>query len=338
MCLPVRAVLALFTVLTLANVSLAADPPDLVLDLGQRATGRISFPGEEDQFRLDAVAGTKITATAKIAKGSTLVPAIAVIDPGGNAVDVAAFVKISKKSAALKKFVTNASGTWTVVVSGTGGTTGDYGLKTKGKAPKKLPKVEASLSGTGQVVSYPFDVLAGTLVSAKLAGVSKYEPRFGRLLDPDGAEVSIPALARKTKGSKDTLKKVPLAVTGEYVLEVTTDLATAGAYKLAISFKAPKPPKVTYDFTGGSGGADAGAPVSLRVWATDFEPAAGETRDLVAIGRDESGRERDLTIPAVFTASRAACSTSTATSILCSLFLTGASRIASCSLSTARCC
>jgi hypothetical protein len=98
-------------------------------------------------------------------------------------------------------------------------------------------KIQGSL-GEGETEVARFFAPAGSLLQVKLSTkkTGGLDPAL-RVLDPDGAELPIPAGNLQDKGSKIKVKKLPLERSGVWAVEVSG--AGSGDYKLVLKTKVP---------------------------------------------------------------------------------------------------
>ena len=110
---------------------------------------------DEDPFVFKGAAGGTFSATVSRGKGSLLEPMLKLLAPDGSEIPIGDVLKLSTKSAKIKKLVLPETGVYSVVVFGVNGTTGDYKLKTKGKSPRKMVE-KNKLIQVGEQVDYVF--------------------------------------------------------------------------------------------------------------------------------------------------------------------------------------
>jgi len=176
-----RQVITASVLLFLAGrAALAGDLPDGVGVLtanGSVFTTEISPKADTDDYVFQGFPGMTVTASVKLAKGSTLVPNVQIIRPGGIVLaeeDGVALTLTSKSAAA--KVTLDATGWWKVRVLGSNESVGAYSVSVKYTAPAlptlpvlaKNTKVNASISSIGDTDDFPFPGYTGQTITASL--------------------------------------------------------------------------------------------------------------------------------------------------------------------------
>ncbi|MFM6397112.1 calcium-binding protein, partial [Planktothrix sp.] len=184
---------------------------------GVPLTDTIDNPGEEDTYSFTAQKGDQIS----VAMGSEAInPQIKFYGPSGDLI-AENWGEYSSEIGLLAK--ANQTGTYTVLVSDTGGTnTGDYGLTVQrtnhpGNATpiKNLSSLSDTINNPGQVDAYSFTGQAGTKISFNM-GSDAINPEIG-LYSPDGLLIR--------------------SVAGEYSqnMELVATLTQKGTYTVLVS-------------------------------------------------------------------------------------------------------
>jgi len=178
----------LMLTLLLPGIAIAGGLRGIPVNAGDRAMSGIQPETDEDLFVLDAVAGGTLTVKLKPARGSNLIPVLAVLDPSGNRVDLTGYVKVKNGKTTLKKLPLTITGRWGISVAGGGATTGAYDLRTKAAWPKKR-KLKALSLPAGESLGVTVPAWESVLVSAAIKDREAGGVEAMALLDPDGEEV-----------------------------------------------------------------------------------------------------------------------------------------------------
>jgi hypothetical protein len=184
------------------------------IHLGDRATTAIEPAGDIDTFVFDGVEGTKLTLRVRATKGSELAPAIAVVDPDGEPLDLGGSYREGQGKARARGVRLPVTGRYAIQVLGRQGTNGGYELRTRGSAPKRLI-YRGLVLAPGKEAVVGFGAGDGATVRASIRGkggtyevLSGFDPRGGGFLGGVGS------LYRKGGGFAGTL--FPGAGVGEY--------------------------------------------------------------------------------------------------------------------------
>lgn len=220
----------------------ATDPFPTPLALGSTFAGTFLVPGEVDEIRFDALAGTQLSLAgrAKVKGGAR--PLFELAGPS------LAPVPLPVKSTA-------ASNTAVATLPETGayrlrcfpgaGSPGAYEVRTKAKIPLSVakPAGSGSIAGPGAVVEIPFDALAGAFLtgSVKKAAGSLLAPELIELRTPSGGALSLDGvLVAKPTGPALLAPGALLPETGTYLLRVGGAAASTGAFVTKLALKLPK--------------------------------------------------------------------------------------------------
>jgi hypothetical protein len=266
-----QVITASLLVLLAGRAALAGDLPDgvgVITANGSVFTTDISPAGDTDDYVFQGFPGMTVTASVKLAKGSTLVPNVQILRPGGAVLseeDGVALTLTSKSATA--KVTLDATGWWKVRVLGTGGSVGTYSVSVKYTAPvlPTLPalaknfKMNASISPVGDTDDFPFQGYTGQTISASLTvpKTSALDPILS-LIRPDGS-VAV-TMGQGTLEKSLTLKATfdadgpwHLRVVGESPTPTQADphpAATTGPYALSVIFGKPPVVGLTPDSNG----------------------------------------------------------------------------------------
>lgn len=262
---PWRVVAAGLLLLTgLTAVALA----DLDVTIGNNTVvdAQIDPADEVETYRITVAAGSKVSVSAKAKPEKKATPvdlSMVVLDAADQ---VVATGTKKGKTVKVKGFVPTETGTYRVVVTGDGATTGAYQLKAKWKAPKKVKdEVQVGIDG----VTFPFSAAPGSEATFKVkAGKgSAALPRLGGVSSTDDV-YKFAAFEDAKEGSKShKQKKVPLGSQRDYELTIE-NVGADGSVKVDVKLKSPKVSKTTVDVRdpqigGGSApGASGGKPAT----------------------------------------------------------------------------
>ena len=215
--------------------SLLAANLGTALSSGDKSTGTIDIPGDEDSFLVGVVAGGGLSAKLKAAKGASLIPGLRVLRPDGTSAPLDGLIKgAGKPSVTLKPVAATATGGWALVVSGSGGTVGDYELAVKATGPKGTLK--ALLVPANGALDLPFGGTTGGVLSFQVKETSGAPIDGVVVLDPAGDVMDFPdaLVTRKgavLKGSNIVLEGGP----GLYTLRL--DGSASGASEVDVKIK-----------------------------------------------------------------------------------------------------
>ena len=224
---------------------------DLTLEAGNRLDGSLP-PADVDRVFFEAVAGSKLNATFKAAKGSTLLPGLRVMGPDG--VELLSLEESAGKPNAskAKKLDLGLTGLYILELTARDGSSGDYQLITKVKPPKKA-KEDVSLEAGATTVTIPFGGRDGWTLKkvnvsskkAKTVPLGPFMPQL-ELVDPDGKVVDVSETLKVNKsGTGVSFSNVPMTGFGTWLLRISgVDMGT-GQAKVTIARKAAKVPKAT---------------------------------------------------------------------------------------------
>lgn len=293
-------------VFVLLSGFVAAQTVDGNLNLGDRFDGNVSSPNDVDVVEFDGLAGELVTITVGPGKKSKLVPSIAIFlqpEGDGEALLQVAAEPTKGKKVAIKNFALQETGRYTLAITGAEGSVGTFRAKTKSKLPKELVKPASAPAPDidPDAVRVEFSARAGSALNAVVRPGKKSPATPGApvLKAPSGKQVDL-APFTKQKGTKTTLKKVPLEEFGVYTLEVGND-GPAGEILVATKVLKPKLKKqklTEYEF----GGALLIQPDVLYVGENDdvvvtiaLGDANTDTGDVTLVRLEEDGTQTDVT-------------------------------------------
>lgn len=251
--------------LVLAGAALAQDLPDgigVLTPSGSSFTTEITA-NDSDDYVFQGYPGMSLTATVKLAKGSTLVPVVEVLRPGGEALDDTSGIGVSTTSKGVTaKVVLDSTGWWKVRVRGANGSIGAYTVTIKYTAPKLAPlpvkskgfKASAAISDTTDSDLHEFDGQDGQSISLTLTMPkgSGLDPLV-QLLRPDGTvadAVGLGTVETSLRLSRD------LDATGRWAIKVAGEEAdpapprddgTTGPYSLVVKLGKVAAPSLVPD-------------------------------------------------------------------------------------------
>lgn len=238
---------------------------------GPKFDGQLGGDDLLDHALLDALAGTRLSATLKLVPAkSGLQPALTLVgptggdlvstDPGQRAFDPD-FVAASAKLVKLLPFELPLTGRYRIELAALAGT-GGYRLELKEQLPKALLSfklsAKAGVSLGPDAFATPLLVKAGTTLSGSVTG-SKADGLLPWLLltDPEGATVlkidaggvtgqaaAVAATTLASGGRVLRFKALPLAAFGEHELTLSAADGSSGVVSCALSLKAPKSKQV----------------------------------------------------------------------------------------------
>src|SRR5258706_2443164 len=171
---------------------------------GDRFTGSIDPVGDTDGFAIPLASGGRLTVQVRAATGSSLLPTLALRGPGGALADLTGKIRGEGGARLLMKDLPIAdTGTWAVIVGGSGGTQGAYDVSFAAKAPLKAGTRGATVP-EGGTADFSIVAAKGSLLSFILKEHGKKAVTGFEVLDPDGAVVPVPAGAVARHGRKVT--------------------------------------------------------------------------------------------------------------------------------------
>jgi hypothetical protein len=172
---------------------------------------------------IELVGGTRLSLSARAAKGSGLVPTLRLLAPdGGELAADTAEAGSARPSARLRRveIPEQGGGTWFVALEGDDGTTGDVVLRMRGRHPHRTAVRGRSVRG-GDVTTIAFTGLPRSRLTARLRPLEGFIESV-RVLDPRGAPVDIGRPRSPGRGYRLTLDRVALrGGLGRYTMEVT---------------------------------------------------------------------------------------------------------------------
>lgn len=236
--LPLR---TLALLLVLASPLPAADiEVDANLVPGDSFAGVIDDASDGDAVRIEGLAAQWVRFTVVPGKGSALVPHLALLD-AVTLEDVALAEPWGKGEELVA--VLPETRAYLLQVTGAGGSTGSFVLKSKGKLPKEALNPPSEPGGAPGDLEVFVDALAGSLLNATIAPVKGSGGQAGivALSGPSGP-LDLDAY-RVEKGDKVLLQNVPLAEFGEYILLAKNTGDPDGDLTVTTKIKPPKAKK-----------------------------------------------------------------------------------------------
>lgn len=217
--------------------------------------GTIAPVGNIDPVFLDAVAGTKITATL-VQSVSMLEPKLQLKDAkqtiliSTDSTDASfdpAFASATSKSALIKNFILNETGRYRFDISGLSGSTGKYKFTIKETFPATAKSVKVSkvpVGGAPGVIN--FAVKAGATIKGKLTASKGLAINVAAFSGPSGSILSDPDVSSKivvaANGLSIQFNDVPLDSLGEYSLTIASTNAAVGTISGSLKIMSPKLP------------------------------------------------------------------------------------------------
>ncbi len=200
---------------------------------------------DTDDYVARLLAGERLSVVVTATRKSELRPAITLVRPDGSTLDVAAKGRHGGRSVVLRNVAADATGPWTVRVSGEGGTQGAYTVTFKIRPAQPLHVRRQDLGGGAPSErTHVFGGLEGGTLDVALRWRASDDPvRVRALTDPAGGDVPGTAgplaaefaLAR----TKATLRHAPLAAgDGDYSLALGVD---AGRARYALDVRVTPP-------------------------------------------------------------------------------------------------
>jgi len=168
---------------------------------GQKLFGEL---GGNDRVTVlvDLVAGTSLAAKCAAYKGTTPRLDLALADPDGAPISLAALKKTNTTATlvSFKGLQVTRTGTYRLTVSSGVGTPGGFDLAITGAAPSKASGT-GSVDAVGDLAPVTFEANPGDAVvcTVKPAKGSKLKPLLHRFVDAGGAETTIDARSRRRR-------------------------------------------------------------------------------------------------------------------------------------------
>ena len=251
--LPIRLVAGAL-LLGLCAAVVPAHAVDAVVPMGATYAGVVEPGGRETVVGVLIPAGTASgSITVKAARGSLLVPQVALAAPNGTVRTAQDFlaelavVRTTPKSMAISKIATfTTSGLYRVIVTGVDDTLGNptagaFTVVVKGKPSKGFKTLPVTLTSAADKDNYILNVPEnGTLtVSVKPQRLAPFVPSL-QILTPSGDTVNYDEYVKYgLRDSSITVRNLPLAFFGDHTLRVGANGAP-GDYILTATVKAKK--------------------------------------------------------------------------------------------------
>lgn len=151
-----------------------------------RRITEISSSTDRDQYLFDGVQGGRLS-VACVARDGGLQPALRILDSGGTILPLGDAYTTSAGRADLRNFTFPSTDTFTVEVSGSGGSTGEYQVRFAGRPVARLDRVVVVPAGT--TADVPFQGIDAGAVKFTISHASGGFTQRPRLLSPTLAEV-----------------------------------------------------------------------------------------------------------------------------------------------------
>jgi hypothetical protein len=229
--------LAVIALASLAPAALAGDVagPEFGNNAYAASIADANARADTDDYVASLAAGERLAVRVTAAKGSSLVPALALIAPDGTEIVPPASALVASsggKSLALRGYVIPTTGRWAVRVAGAQGTQGAYVVSFTIAAARAVSVRHATIAGSADVLQ-AFAGLDGARVDVK---VTSRDPKalvtVRGINDPNGAAVA--GLTTVTSGRTVSVRGLALhGGDGTYQLRLGTAAATA-TYDLSI--------------------------------------------------------------------------------------------------------
>lgn len=226
--------------------------------LGDRVE-HITSAGKLDAFFFEAAAGTRVRATVKRLKGSTLAPALDLVGPlpfTSSLVGEAPTTNAKQSAAKLpSNIVLPETGRYRLDVLGDVNG-GGYRLKTSGSFKHTKGTVQGAGPGFGGVNAFPGQKVLGTVaagettsiryilprdaqlsVSARRAKGSTLSPQLGLVFEGDGELVVVFPEGTETSAKSAKFKKIELVQTGNWRVDVVGANDSEGDFVLKTKLK-----------------------------------------------------------------------------------------------------
>jgi hypothetical protein len=260
---------ALLSALAATAPGAGAENASATLLPGDRLHGDILAAGDDDRLLCWLPEGTLFSADLLPDPESSLVPALEVRDPLDKVMDLAPYTVPAPGGVGVR--VRNVSGgatggTFTFLVTGTGGSTGKYGFRLTARMPKR-PFGTLTL-GTGEEKDFGFDAPAGTRMSYSIQPPAGSDPSsFSATLHaPDDSVTPLDGLSGG---------RIPLDQDGPWALYVSNGGAASATLVVVVHLALPKPSRrVLYLSPDGFGPAPRVKSLSPRK-VLDDRPAPG---------------------------------------------------------------
>jgi hypothetical protein len=212
---------------------------------GDRFAAEVLPAGDRDAYVVPLGAGSRLAVQVRAAKGSALLPSLALRGPGGVLADLDGRVRgAGTARLQLKDLLIQDTGGWAVIVGGEGTTTGAYEVSVSAKSPSRFSRRAASVpSQDGLAV--PFSAGEGSVVSFLIRRRSGPALPAVALEDPSGAEFPVPPGSVAVKGTRTIGKAIPLAGEfGTWILRIPGSVAGDANVDVTVTVKAPRPRKL----------------------------------------------------------------------------------------------
>jgi hypothetical protein len=218
--------------------AVSGDPAvDAKIRLGDRFRGEVISNADVDVLRFEALGGTLLDVEVKASAGSTLLPALLVVDRATGlplALEGHLF-GAGSSSLELEGLPLTATSSYELRFSGATGSRGAYEVKTAGAIDSSLLAFEedAALDPAEPLrFELPLPKGARVTITASRTDGSAAKPSFEGVDSPQGA-IAIAKYHSTTKKSA-TLKNLPVKTTGEHVFTIGDRGAGGGAIEITV--------------------------------------------------------------------------------------------------------
>jgi hypothetical protein len=228
-----RHALAAALLLAAAAVPALAENATAPVLPGDTLHGNILAAGDFDRIEVYLPGGAVVDADLRPEKGSALLPALSLLDPLGDPVDLTDHLLpgTGGAGAKLKKFVVEEGGVHSFLVTAGAGGGGKYSLRVKSKDPKKAPAV----------VHLPEAPTADLALDARAGALLSYSVKS---LEGEELVVTLTGPAGPVPGAGGLkAARLPAPDDGTYTLSVDGPGATFPAVASSLVAKPPKPSK-----------------------------------------------------------------------------------------------
>ncbi len=215
----------------LAAPVFAGETLDQVVLPGDRVT--VTLGGAvEPSLGIAGVAGQRVTIKAKRAKGGDVSPELSLLAPGGDPVVLGKALKLTKKSATIKKLSFDDTGLWRLTVGAADGL-GDAVVSVKGSSPKRH-RFDGALADAGTVEVFEFGALPGSAMTLQVK--SRGNPSFIANVEVRNSRGELLIGNVQTKAGKVKLGPHLLDELDTYQLRVS---GGPGTFRATVKLKAP---------------------------------------------------------------------------------------------------
>ena len=203
-------------VAALASAVFGGETLDGVMLPGEKFRTLYTIGGETKSVAVAAVAGSKLSITAKAVKQSRVDPNVSVLSPSGRVVSLSSYLKEPKGRVLVRKLPVDETGIWRISVSSPPGSGGELDFSAKAAGTPKKVKFVGDLEDESAIGVHTFDALPGSKLTLKV--IPRGKPKFDAAVEIESPSGEILATG---PGKATVLKAIELPELGTYTVRVS---------------------------------------------------------------------------------------------------------------------